>query len=165
MAGSNALAAFESNCDDVERLLEIHGRMGGSGPGRRHRLEVLNKSAIVLLTAFWEAYCEDVAAEGLEHVVNGARTWAALPKELQKRVAADLKADKHELAVWRLADAGWRGYLRGRLTDLQEERNWAVNTPKADNIDVLFLRAIGLKSISESWHWGGQRSEGARRKL
>jgi hypothetical protein len=29
---------------------------------------VLNKSAIVLLTAFWEAYCEDLAAEALNHV-------------------------------------------------------------------------------------------------
>ena len=38
--------------------------------GRRYHLEVLNKSAIVLVTSFWEAYCEDIAAEGLAHIVN-----------------------------------------------------------------------------------------------
>jgi len=65
---SQARIRFDKNCEDVERLLEVHRDLGGSGRGRRRRLEVLNKSAIVLLYAFWEAYCEDIAAEGLNHL-------------------------------------------------------------------------------------------------
>lgn len=34
-------------------------------PVGRRNLEVLNKSAIVLLCAIWEAYCEDLADDAL----------------------------------------------------------------------------------------------------
>ena len=66
---SKARKAYDANANDIERLLELHMQIGGGAPGRRYGLEVLNKSAVVLVTAFWEAYCEDIAAEGLEHIV------------------------------------------------------------------------------------------------
>ena len=47
--------------------------------GRRN-LEVLNKSAIVLLCAIWEAYCEDLADEALRHLLAYSRDYSALPK-------------------------------------------------------------------------------------
>ena len=46
---SNAYKAFQKNMEDIERLLELHTQEGGSEPGRRYGLEVLNKSAIVLI--------------------------------------------------------------------------------------------------------------------
>lgn len=58
------------NAEDIGRLLELHQDKGGTLKGRRFGVEVLNKSAIVLLTSFREAYCEDVAAEALDHVVT-----------------------------------------------------------------------------------------------
>jgi hypothetical protein len=67
---SQARAAFENNRKDVERLMEIHGDLAGDTPGRKHGVEVLNKSAIVLMCAIWEAYCEDLAAEAVEHLVR-----------------------------------------------------------------------------------------------
>jgi RiboL-PSP-HEPN len=66
---SKARIAFRENVKDVQRLLDLHKDKGGIAQGRRYGLEVLNKSAIVLLTSFWEAYCEDIAAEALEHIV------------------------------------------------------------------------------------------------
>ena len=60
---SEARKAFDANVADVDRLLALHSTAGGAGQGRRYGLEVLNKSAIVLVTAYWEAYCEDIAAE------------------------------------------------------------------------------------------------------
>ena len=89
---SKAKKAFDKNSEDIVRLLEIHQHLGGSGVGRRSRLEVLNKSAIVLITAIWEAYCEDVAAEALEHLVVHVPAGTALPKELKKRIARMRKA-------------------------------------------------------------------------
>jgi hypothetical protein len=108
---SKARQAFDANCADIDRLINIHSRLTGPGPGRRYDVEVLNKAGIVLITSFWEAYCEDLAAEALEHLVDHSETAAKLPIELQKAVAKSLKTDAHELAVWKLADDGWRDVL------------------------------------------------------
>ena len=126
---------------------------GGSAPGRRFDLEVLNKSAIVLITSYWEAYCEDIAEEGLEFIVTHAKSSDALPNEIKKIIASDLKADKNELAIWSISDEKWRQVLRNRLHSLKDARNRKLNTPKSDNIDELFRAAIGLPDVSAQWVW------------
>ncbi|KAA0916156.1 hypothetical protein FLO80_10545 [Aquicoccus porphyridii] len=150
---SKARAAFDKNAKDIERLLKVHEEIGGTGPGRRYGLEVLNKSAIVLITAFWEAYCEDVAAEGLAHIIKHAKTADALPTELKKLVAKKLKKEAHELEVWKIADEGWRAYLTVHLEQLKEERDRRLNTPKTDQINELFKTAVGIEKMSSHWYW------------
>ncbi|MGH9124257.1 MAG: HEPN domain-containing protein [Acidimicrobiales bacterium] len=162
---SSARKAFDQNCEDIERLLEIHKDLGGSGPGRRRRLEVLNKSAIVLLTALWEGYCEDIAAEGVAHFVNYARNHKKLPLDLQKRLAKELKAEPDELSVWKVADDGWRACLTARLATWQEDRNRRLNTPKSANIDEMFKITLGIPRISSFWYWSAMSAEQARGKL
>jgi hypothetical protein len=162
--GSKAELAFQKNCADVDQLLKIHSDLGGTGPGRR-KLEVLNKSSVVLVTAIWEAYCEDVAAEALQYVVRHTKDAGKLPKELRKVVAKELKADLNEVAIWQIADKGWRKVLTGRLSTMQEERNRQLNTPKTNQIDDLFERALGLAEISRSWHWGRMSAGRASEKL
>lgn len=162
---SKAHRAFKENCADIDRLIDIHSRLTGTAPGRRYDVEVLNKAAIVLITSFWEAYCEDLAAEALEHVVNHSKTAANLPNDLQKAVAKSLKAETHDLAVWRLADDGWRVVLRSRLADLQQERNKKLNTPKAEQIDDLFVRAVGINNVSSRWYWNNMPAQRAKDKL
>lgn len=162
---SIAKRSFRENARDIERLLEIHAEIGGTGPGRRVRLEVLNKSAIVLISACWEAYCEDVAAEMLNHIVEHARGPSRLPKELKKRVAKEVRAEKNELAPWDLAGGGWRRLLRTRLATMKTERDRRVNTPKSVQIDSLFEEAIGFPTISGAWRWRGMSRQNARRKL
>jgi len=115
---SSAQQAFDLNVKDVERLLEIHADVGGDAKGRRYGLEVLNKSAIVLITAVWEAYCEDIAAEALEHLVNNVSSGSALPKKLKKKIVTDIEAEENELAMWDLADDGWKTRVLKRLTAL-----------------------------------------------
>src|SRR5438128_1490612 len=83
---SKARKALDENAGDIDRLLEIHTKLGGSGVGRRHQLEVLNKSALVLLTANWEAYCEDIAAEALEHLIQHSKAPEDLPKGIRQLV-------------------------------------------------------------------------------
>lgn len=82
---SQARSAFDQNAKDIKRLLSIHADIGGDSKGRRYGLEVLNKSSIVLITAFWEAYCEDIASEALQHLVTFSPSGLALPKELKKK--------------------------------------------------------------------------------
>lgn len=162
---SKARKAFDKNAEDIDRLMEIHRDLGGDGPGRRYRLEVLNKSAIVLITAFWESYCEDIAAEALNHIVKHSKSVDSLPKNIRKIVAKELKQDANELAVWSLAGKGWRKLLKDRLEKLQEQRNRKLNTPKAGNIDQLFLDAVGIKEMSTSWTWPKMTVVHARKKL
>jgi hypothetical protein len=150
---SKARISFNENAQDILRLLELHKDKGGIAKGRRYGLEVLNKSAVVLLTSFWEAYCEDIAAEALDHLVAHVPAADKLPVELRKRVAKELKAENHDLAVWKLSDTGWRAVLKSRLADLQAERNRRLNTPKTAQIDDLFLKALGIPKVSDNWHW------------
>jgi HEPN superfamily RiboL-PSP-like protein len=162
---SKARKAFDQNIADIERLLEIHDQSGGTGAGRRYRLEVLNKSAIVLLTAFWEAYCEDIAAEALAHIVKFAKMPDTLPEELRRQLAKEIKNIPHELEIWKLAGNGWRPYLTTRLERLRIERNRDLNTPKSARVERLFSDAIGLAKVSNAWKWSGMNPKRASSKL
>ncbi len=162
---SKARGAFEENCKDVERLMEIHVDVSGDGPGRKHGVEVLNKSAIVLMCAAWEAYCEDLASEAVEHLVTHAKDASELPKVLRKQIAKELKGDADEGAIWRIADGGWRGLLKSRLADIAERRNRKLNAPKTSNIEALFEEAVGLRGISKQWGWQGILPDQAASKL
>jgi RiboL-PSP-HEPN len=153
LVSSKARKSLDANVKDIGTLLALHAMVGGTAKGRRYGLEVLNKSAIVLITAYWEAYCEDIAAEALAHIVKHARSSDALPNELKRQLAKELKDALHELEVWKIADRGWKKYLSERLERLKEKRNWDFNTPKTEQIDRLFLQAIGITKISSSWKW------------
>lgn len=162
---SQARAAFDKNAQDVELLLQIHSDVGGDAKGRRFGLEVLNKSAIVLLTAIWEAYYEDIATEALEHLIANVPSGSALPKELKKRIASDIKADQNELAMWDLADWGWKTRVQARLAALTAERNRRLNTPKTEQINELFASAIGVANVSDAWRWKKMSATKAKDKL
>lgn len=148
---SKARNDFDKNAKDIQRLLDLHKDIGGNERGRRYGLEVLNKSAIVLITAFWEAYCEDIAAEALDHLIEHAKSADALPVELKKKIAKKLKDERHELEIWKIADDGWREYLRNHRDELKEQRDRRLNTPKTANIDELFANTVGLEKMSSYW--------------
>jgi len=162
---SKAQDRFDENAREIARLLEIHQEIAGSGPGRKHDVEVLNKSAIVLITSFWEAFCEDLAEEGLEHLVQHAKDASALPDQLKKDVASELKQEAHGLAVWKIADGNWRQEIRNRMQKMTEQRNRKLNTPKTAQINQLFLGALGLEKVSAKWQWSNMSSESAGEKL
>lgn len=163
---STAQTLFDENAQDIKRLLKLHEEKGGTSQGRRRNLEVLNKSAIVLITSFWEAYCEDIAAEGLEHIVIHGESPDPLPKEIKQIIAKELKADLNELSVWSLCGNGWKHILKARLDRLREDRNKKLNAPKSQNIDALFMQSIGLSSVSSSWKWAKKMTVSrARNKL
>ena len=64
-----------TNLSQIVRLLDIHTHLTGAGPGRRRDVQVLNKSAVLLLVATWEAYVEDLAISACRFAVeNASRT-------------------------------------------------------------------------------------------
>ena len=163
---SRAETSFVKNCEDIDELLKIHTDITGVTPGRSRKLGALRNSAIVLLTAFWEAFCEDLIAEAVEHVVVHAPNARALPVEVRKQIAKEVADPKNNnLAAWELADDGWRSVLVSRLERLQEQRNRKLNTPKTEQINDLFHDALGIEKISESWHWTQMDAQRAAEKL
>jgi|SRR5271165_869487 len=162
---SNAQASFVKNCEDIDELQQVFADVTAASPGRRRRLGAIHKSAVVLLTAFWEAFCEDIAAEALQHLVTYTPDAQALPLELRKQVAKDLADDKNTLAAWKLAGDGWRSVLVSRLETLQEARNRNLNTPNTQQIDGFFHRTLGIEKISDSWHWTTMSAQRAAEKL
>ncbi|QDQ84032.1 HEPN domain-containing protein [Paraburkholderia megapolitana] len=148
---SEAWNTFEKNIKDVITLHNLHTRVAMTDSSAPPETEVLNRAGIVLTTSFWEAFCEDVAAEALEKIVASAKDASVLPKEIKKQIARELKANSNEVAVWDLAGDNWRVLLQTRLAALQDARNKKLNTPKSQNIDDLFESAIGLPGVSSGW--------------
>lgn len=162
---SKARKAFDANVKDIDKLLELHAEQGGDQPGRRYGLEVLNKSAIVLITSFWESYCEDIAEEALEMIVAHAPNADALPNAIKKVIARGLKEDKNELAIWQISDAKWRDVLRANFASLKVERNSTFSTPKSFNVNKLFETGVGLTDMSSHWKWPKMITVSAAKKL
>lgn len=160
-----ALENFAEHEKEVDRLIEIHGLIAGTGPGYKANVQVLHKAAFVMLTAFWEGYCEDLAEEGLEHLLAHSADASSLPKDLKKLIAKELKDDPDQIAVWSLSDAGWRAVIRTRMTRMTEERNRRLNTPKTKQINELFASTLGMSSLSKHWTWQGMPHERAAERL
>jgi hypothetical protein len=162
---SRAHDVFLENVKDIQRLWTLHKEQTGTSRQRLPMRNIINRSIIILVTAYWEAFCEDLASEGLDHLIANCASPEEIPLELRKGIAKDLKRDLHELAIWTLAGDNWRAVLNDRKKIFEVERNRGFNTPKAEFIDRLFRQSLGIKRISEGWSWEGVTAEGARAAL
>jgi len=156
--------AFRRNIAEVNRLLDIHSQLAGSGPGRKRDVQVLNKSAIVLLLACWEAYIEDLAKNSFEFMLKTA-TSPDVFEEFVLAIAA--KELKQGIEIWSLAGNGWKNALSKHKDKILNKYivKGSFNTPSAENIDRLLSELIGLKGISKEWYWPKMTSEKAAEKL
>lgn len=143
------------NRKDIERLLEIHKKTAGDTPGKKHNVEVLNKSAITLLVGCWEAYVEDVADAAFEVLVRNVDGPHALPRKVLAMASKDLRNADDETKVWTLAQDGWRDVLEKHRDAIKERHTGRVNTPRPNQVDNLFENLIGLRAVSKSWKWTG----------
>jgi len=151
--------------DEVKRLVKIHAVMGGSGPGRRYNLEVLNKSGIVLLVACWESYVEDLASASYEFLLANAEDHSVFPADVLTLASKRLKDHEDNREVWKLAGDGWKQVLDDYKSDLIAEHIGKLNTPRPAQVDNLYKRLLGISRISSSWCWPGMKADSAASKL
>lgn len=144
---------IERNMSDVDRLLDIYRDIGGSGPGPRHKIEVLNRSAIVLAVACWEAYVEDLASDAFDFLYKNSSNPSTFPTKVLVTASKSLSDDPDRSAVWKLADKGWKKVLRDHKQEIIERSVGKLNTPKPENVKELFSKLIGLNDITASWRW------------
>jgi hypothetical protein len=139
---------------DVANLIEFHAKETGTARGRRRPdIQIVSRSAVVMTCAYWEAFCEDLAAEALRHLADHATAAADLPPALKRSIKAGLVSEAHELAIWDLADAGWRAVLRQRADLLSSNDDRSLNTPKTSQVKEFFHRNVGIRDITTSWRW------------
>jgi hypothetical protein len=137
----------------------------GNSPGRKHNVEVLNKSAIVLLVACWESFIEDLASAAFEAMLANAADHTVFPSDVLTHASRALRTDSDTRKVWRLADAGWRTVLADHKAELFKEYIGKLNTPKPKQVDGLFSFLIGIKSLSATWSWHKSSASHAASKL
>ena len=147
--------------NDVERLFEIHQEITGDAQGRRYRVEVLNKSALVLITACWEAVIEDIACEGFDFLVSNASNYTDIPQKVRVLASNSLRNDKDESKIWELADHGWKTVMNKYKDDTLQQ----FHTPNPNKIDELFSRLLGIKKMSSVWYWQKTSVSIAKTKL
>ena len=151
------VAQFLANLNEVQMLLAMHEALGGDGPGRRRNIEVLNKSAIVLTVACWEAFVEDLAEAALKYMIENAANHAVFPKQILDRVGSKYSGPN----AWVLAGDGWKQALLDNLTEVLAKTTGILNTPRAPQVDDLFAKVLGLQSISSHWKWIGRSQKNA----
>lgn len=156
---------LEKNIAEVKRLLEIHKELAGTSQGRKHNVEVLNKSSIVLLVACWEAFVEDLASSAFEAMLQHAPDHGIFPDDVLAQASKKLKTAPDNREVWRLAGTGWRAVLTDHKNDLFKEYIGKLNTPKPRQIDALFSSLIGIPSLSAKWLWHKTDADKATKKL
>lgn len=146
---------IRSNLEQVDRLLDIHTAVTGPNRGRRRNVAVLNRSAIVLITACWEAYVEDLATLAFNFLLENAQDAKAFPKRVRNIVSSSLADQKDPTIMWKLADHGWRDVLVEHKDDVLQKHVGTFNTPRPETVNDLFEKLIGLKNISSEWKWRG----------
>lgn len=149
----------------MARLFELHEKEAGTKAGRKRGVEVLNKSAVVLTCAAWEAYCEDIIGEAVGHLADDCIDPQSLPEKIRRRIATTLKGDPHDLAVWRLAGDGWKGVLKTNADNVTKKFTGAWHSPTSQNVVDLFSDALGIADVSSGWTWGQMKPDKAREKL
>lgn len=153
--------AFVDNLREVDRLKAIHRQITTKGPGRKYDVQILHKSAIVLMVACWEAYIEDLARDSLGEMIKGARDHKIFPDFVLERVASMNSGAN----AWKLAGSGWKKVLEDNLEGVLSKTTGALNTPKTAQINELFKKTIGLEQISASWYWSGRKRGDAEKAL
>ena len=144
---------------DIERLHEAHGLIIERGAATKawHKdgSSIYTRSGLALLCASWEAFVEEVTDEALRFLIANVSRPDQLPLELRKKVAKELKDDRHELAVWKLADDGWRAVLHDRFQSILNSRLGLMNSPKSEKVRILIEDVIGISDVTAGWSWDG----------
>lgn len=158
--------AWRTNIQEVDRLLSIHTLVAGTSPGRKRDVQVLNKSALILLLACWEAYVEDMAKNSFEFMLDNAAAPNVFEEYVLAIAAKEIKQGSTQ-DLWALAGSGWKTALSAHKEKILNKYivKGSFNTPSSENIDRLFSELIGLKGMSKEWHWPGMSNATAITKL
>jgi len=162
---SNAKNRFDANKRDIDELWRIHEEVAGVGAGRKHGVDVLNRAAIVFVTACWESFIEDLAVEAFDFMLSNVPSADKIPSKVRDQATKPLFEQEDSREVWKLADNGWRALLSSHRGSTLEKWLGHFHTPKTEQVDKLYEDLLGVKKLSSQWHWQGMSVASAAEKL
>lgn len=144
---SNAYQLFtSSHLEDVRRMIDSYNRLKGQGKGRR-ALDHISRGALLLLSAAWEVYIEDVLVESVTHLTKKVAAPDRLPSKVKKSIVAHTESHKHELKSFELAGGGWKTVY----IELADQMTKALNTPNKEKVNSLCEHLFGMQNLSSNW--------------
>lgn len=146
---SGAFKEFEFNVMDAKRLLQAHTMLVQGNRGKKG-LAHLTRSGVVMLCAAWERYQEAVLVQGVKYLASEITDPKNLPVTVARYLSSHVREAKHELMPMRLAGDGWRNIYIG----LAENVTDSLNTPKSDNLKLIYSRFVGVPDVSVFWTAG-----------
>ena len=152
---SGAYQSFRYNIVDVDRLINSHAALSGTGLGKRG-LGHITRSGVVMLCASWELYLEQLLLESARYYTKRLELPSELPKDVQKSISRHVKSSKHELKPLQLSGDGWKGvYL-----DYVRAGTGKLNTPKTSNVNTMYGDLLGDPKLSACWAIGEAAIDG-----
>jgi hypothetical protein len=155
----NALSAFYQN---------VMANPVVTQTGNHHSPYILLKSNLVFVVTYWEEYIKSLVEESFTFMLNHSSTVEIFPEHV-RRMTAELLPQTSEIRnkelwhhekwktdVWKLV-ASWPDFL----TQNKTLRIKNFQSSRANNINTLFFQTIGLKELSECWHWQGMNHDEA----
>lgn len=143
---SSAYIDFLELLEDVDNLRATHIYFSKGKKGRK-RLGFLTRSAIVMLSAAWERYNENLLLECIDKILETAIEAKNLPTEIKKYISGKVKNNKNEIYPIELADGGWKRLWKGYAINETD----ILNTPNSDNLKKLFSRYLGINDCTAMW--------------
>jgi RiboL-PSP-HEPN len=151
---SNARITFMNNSADIRDYFALHQlAFKGASKGIQRLSHLLDKSTYVLVASLWEAYCEDLVTECLDHITQYAPTYHALPYSIREDIQKGMRSGKD--SPWDLAGDGWREYVRNRNRGFEKKRNKDFAGPKSAAVEEFFLSVLGIENLCSRWQISG----------
>lgn len=149
------------NFEEVEDLIEIHRRIAGKSPGRKFGLNSLNKSSIILLCAGWEFYIEDLLENSFNYLLTKSTSHNQFAAKVLVQASQFLVDDNDKRRVWELAGSGWKRVIEEYKNNVLKQEINFFHVPRTDNINELFEKILGIKSITSNFFWNQMSNEKA----
>ena len=146
-------------------LWHINAEVTGSGKGRRHKADVLNRTAIVFISACWESYVEDISMESFDFLLCNVEDPNLIPSKVKTIAARELRNAKDERRIWELAGSGWKSVLTNHKDAARDVWLKDFNTPKSKQVRTLFSDLLGIADITSDWSWLDMTAETASTEL
>lgn len=152
---SKSFKNYHKNLKSVYRLIEAHDIVKGSDKGKK-AIDHFTKSIILMLSASWESYIEEVVLESVTFLTNKIDDPNSLPEKVKTFFVEYVKGDNSR--VLRFAGSGWKDLLIecATLEALGDDSQgkWGLNTPKPHIINLLFEKLLGYEEpLSKDWRY------------
>ncbi|SEO88006.1 hypothetical protein [Actinacidiphila rubida] len=163
---SRARDNFFKDCEHIDRLLEIRNKVTADEyGGLRQDADTLHNSASVLLTAFWGAFCQELAADALDRLIEHARGADELPAYIQRLADWEPPSQADGWVRGHPTDRDWCALLSARAVHIRRYSGAGLLARATTQVNELFKTAIGNDQISRSWYWPGMESAQAAARL